>query len=96
VCLGRCTGKAQEGEDISVFDNPGPVKYHPRKTANARPADTALILRAGRFSKKLLRRESGASQHAIDRFFRGERIHPGTRKKLAQTVEELERRGQSV
>jgi hypothetical protein len=25
----------------------------------------------------------------IDRFFRGERIHPGTRKKLAHTVEEL-------
>jgi hypothetical protein len=30
----------------------------------------------------------------IDRFLRGERIHPGTRKKLAQTVEELERSGQ--
>jgi hypothetical protein len=80
--------------DISVFDNAGPVKYRPRKTANTRPADISLILRASRFSKKMLRRESGASQHAIDRFFRGERIHPGTRKKLAQTVEEMERAGQ--
>jgi hypothetical protein len=88
--------RSQEGEDISVLDNAGPIKYHPRKTANTRPADAALILRAGRFSKKLLRRESGASQHAIDRFFRGERIHPGTRTKLAQAVEQLERRGQCV
>jgi len=85
--------KAQEGEDISVFDNVGPVKYHPRKTANTRPANAVLIQRASRFSKKLLRRESGASQHAIDRFFRGERIHPGTRKMLAQVVERLEQSG---
>jgi hypothetical protein len=81
--------RSQEGEDISVFDNAAPVKYHPRKTTNTRPADAALILRASRFSKKLLRRESGASQHAIDRFFRGERIHPGIRKKLAEAVERL-------
>jgi hypothetical protein len=83
--------RAQEGEEISVLDNAGPVKYHPRKTANTRPADVALIFRASRFSKKLLRRESGASQHAIDRFFRGERIHPATRATVAQAVERLER-----
>jgi hypothetical protein len=81
--------RSQEGEDISVLDNVGPVQYHRRKTTNTRPADAALIQRAGHFSKKLLRRESGASQHAIDRFFRGERIHPGTRKKLAEAVERL-------
>jgi hypothetical protein len=86
--------RLQEGEDIGVFDNAGPVKYHPHKTANTRPADAALILRASRFSKKLLRRESGASQHAIDRFFRRERIHPSTRKKLAEVVEKLECCGQ--
>lgn len=86
--------RSQEGDDISVFDNAGPTKYHPRKTANTRPADAALILRASRFSKRLLRRESGVSQHAIDRFFRGHRIHPGTRKKVALAVEELEHRGQ--
>jgi hypothetical protein len=83
--------KSQEGEDISVLDNRGPVRYYPGKTANTRPADAALILRASRFSKKLLGRESGASQHAVDRFFRGESIHPGTRKKLAQAVEKLEK-----
>jgi hypothetical protein len=82
--------KTQEGEDISVFDNAGPVKYYPRKTLNTRPADSALILKASRFSKKLLRRISGASQHAIDRFLRGERIHPGTRKKVAEALEKLE------
>jgi hypothetical protein len=29
------------------------------------------------------------SQHAIERFIRGERIHPSTRKKLADAVERL-------
>lgn len=72
----------------------GPVKYHSRKMAYTRPADAALILTAGRFPKKLRRRESGASQHAIDGLLRGERIRPGTREKLEQTVAELERRGQ--
>jgi hypothetical protein len=72
--------RSQEGEDISIFDNAGPVKYHPRKTANTRPADAALTQRASGFPKKLLRRKSGVSQHAIDRFLDSERIHPGTRK----------------
>ena len=56
-----------------------------------RPADGALIQRARRFAKKLLKRESRVSQHAIDRFLDGERIHPATRKKLAETVDKLER-----
>jgi len=76
--------RSQEGEDISVFDNAGPIKYHPRKTANTRPADAALILRAGRFSKKLLRRESGASQHAIDRVL-SRRTHPPRHANKAST-----------
>ena len=88
--------RAQEGEDVSVLENTGPIKYHRHQTANTRPADAALILRASRFSKKLLRRESGASQHAIDRFFRGQRIHPGTRKRVAQALEKLERSGERV
>ena len=83
--------RSQEGEDISILDSAGPVIYHPGKTANTRPADAALIQRARRFPKKLLRRESGASQHAIDRFFSGNRVHPNTRKKIAQTVQALER-----
>jgi hypothetical protein len=83
--------RSQEGEDISVLDNVGPVRYYPRKTANTRPADASLTQRASRFSKKLLRRESEVSQHAIDGFLDGERIHPATRKKLAETVDRLER-----
>jgi len=86
--------RSQEGEDISVFDSTGPIKYHPRKTADTRPADASLILRARHFSKKLLRRESSASQHAIDRFLRGESIHPRTRKKLAEALERLRLREQ--
>jgi len=54
--------RTQEGEDISVLDNGGPVKYYPRKTANTHLADAALIQRASRFPKKLFRRESGVSQ----------------------------------
>lgn len=61
----------------------------PRKTMNTCPADAGLIQRASRFPKKLLGRESGVSQHAIDRFLGGERIHPGMRKKLEQAVERL-------
>ena len=51
----------------------------------------SLIQRASRFSKKLFRHESEVSQHAIDRFLDGKRIHPATRKKLAETVDRLER-----
>jgi hypothetical protein len=69
----------------------GLVGLSSEKIKLTRPADAALIQQARRFPKKLLRRESGVSQHAIDRFFRGERIHPGTQKKLAVTVEKLER-----
>ena len=89
---GEIERRSQEGEDICVLDNVGPVKYHPRKTANTRPADVALIQRARRFPKKLLRSKSRVSQHAIDRFLDGERTHPGTRQRLAQAVEKLENR----
>ena len=82
------------GTDYHPARATGPIQYGVRKTANTRPADGALIQRASRFSKKLLRRESGVSQHAIDRFLDGERIHPGTRKRLEETVAELEGRGQ--
>ena len=90
----RQTGEESESRRPffrSLLDSVGPVQYHPHKTANTRPADAALIQRASRFPKKLLRHESRVSQHAIDRFLGGERIHPGTRKKVAQIVEELER-----
>jgi len=38
-------------------------------------------------------RESDVSQHAIERFLDGKRIHPATRKKLADAVDKLEREG---
>jgi DNA-binding LacI/PurR family transcriptional regulator len=38
-----------------------------------------------------LMRESGVSQHAIERFLDGEkRVHPATRLKIARAVERLE------
>src|SRR5216110_2381776 len=83
--------RAQEGEDISVIENAGPIKYQTGQTANTRAADAGLILRARRFSMRRLMRESGVSQHAVERFLSGARLHPSTRARLAQTVEELER-----
>jgi hypothetical protein len=36
-------------------------------------------------------RASKASQHAIERFLDGERVHPATRARLERAVEKLER-----
>ena len=92
----RCVGKeverkAQEGEDISNAEHRGPIEYQDRRTANTRAADADLLLRAQRFSARQLRRVSGVSQHAVERFLRGERVHPRTRNRLAQAVETMER-----
>lgn len=86
--------RAQEGEDISVVENIRPRTYAARQTANTRAGDTDLIRRARRFSIRKLMRESGASQHATERFLRSERVHLATRARLAQAVEKLERSGQ--
>jgi hypothetical protein len=88
--------KAQEGEDISVLGNAGPIKYYRRQTANKRPANADLVHRASQFHKKALRRESGASQHAVDRCLNNERVHPATRAKLEKAVDRLERGRQLV
>jgi hypothetical protein len=82
--------RSQEGEDISIVEGTGPVRYQRRQTPKTRPADDTLILRAKRFSMRQLMRASGVSQHAVERFLRGERIHPGTRERLAKAVEALE------
>lgn len=42
--------KAQEGEDISVIENSGPIRYQVGQTKKTRAADPALILRAKKFS----------------------------------------------
>jgi hypothetical protein len=83
--------RAQEGEDVSVLENTGPIQYHRHQTAKTRAADAGLILRARRFPLRQLMRESRASQHAIERFLDGDRVHPATRARLARAVEKLER-----
>jgi hypothetical protein len=86
--------RAQEGEDVGALDNVGPIQYHRHQTSKTRAADAGLIVRARRFGLRRLMRESGASQHATERFLRSERVHPATRKKLAEAVERLRPRGQ--
>jgi hypothetical protein len=82
--------RAQEGEDVSALENSGPIKYQAGQTIKTRAADAGLILRARRYPLRHLMRQSGVSQHSVERFLQGERIHPGTRAKLAQVVEKLE------
>jgi hypothetical protein len=82
--------RGQEGEDPSLLENSGPIQYGRNRTANTRAADGALIRRARRFPLRRLMRESGVSQHAIERFLDGERVHPATRVRIARAVEKLE------
>lgn len=92
--------KAQEGEDISVIENPGPRIYgvgHARKT---RSADLELIVRAKRLledgviSQRRFVRLADVSQHSFGRFLDGARVHPGTRKAVSNAVEVLEQSDQ--
>jgi hypothetical protein len=83
--------RAQEGEDISVLENPGPIGYQAGQRTKTRAAHAGLILRAKRFSIRRLMRESGVSQHAIERFLSGARLHPATRARMAQAVQKVER-----
>ena len=83
--------KAQEGEDIGAIEDSGPIRYAPGQTRKTRAADAALILRAKKFWIRQLMRESGAGQHVVERFLRGERVHPSSRTRLTEAVEQLER-----
>jgi hypothetical protein len=83
--------KAQEGEDISVVENSGPITYQARRTRNTHAAEPGLILRAKRFPLRQLARESGVSPHAVERFLRGERVFPKTRARIAAALPRLER-----
>lgn len=83
--------KAQEGEDLSLLEGSGPLRYQAGQTGKTRAADPRLIRRAKRFSGRHLRRETGVGQYAFERFLRGEPVHPSTRARLAQGVEKLER-----
>jgi len=83
--------RGQEGEDPSLLGNTGPIQYGRNQTVNTRAGDAALIRRARRFPLRRLMRESGVSQHAIERFLDGERVHPATRVRIARAVEKPER-----
>jgi hypothetical protein len=82
--------RSQEGEDVSVLENSGPIKYHPHRRAKTRAGDPATIARARRFGLRQLMRESGRSQHPVQRFLDGEPVHPATRVSLEQAVHRLE------
>jgi hypothetical protein len=83
--------RAQEGEDVSLLEHSGPKRYGPRHAAKTRASDARSVEKARQYGLRQLMRESGASQHATERFLRGERVHPGTRAKLERAVEKLER-----
>jgi hypothetical protein len=83
--------RAQEGEDISVPESTGPIRYGAGQRAKTRSADPGLIVRASPFGVRPLMRESGASQHSVQRFLAGEPVHPATRVRLEQAVEKLDR-----
>lgn len=82
--------RAQEGEDVAVLEAEGPIRYGSGRKAKTRSAAPLLIQKARRYGLRLLMRASRTSQHATERFLRGERVHPGTRKKLADAVANLE------
>ena len=82
-------------EKIQAFSKQsGPIKYGARRTAKTRAADARSVEKARQYGLRQLMRESGVSQHSTERFLRGERVHPATRKKLAQALETLEQRHQ--
>lgn len=83
--------KAQEGEDISVLESGGPMTYQADRTRNTHAADPGLILRAQRFPLRQIMRESGLSQHAVQRFLAGGRVFPNTRARMMEVVRKLER-----
>jgi len=78
--------RAQEGEDVAVLEGKGPIHYGPRGSAKTRAADATLIAKARRYGLRELMRESGASQHATERFLSGERVHPRTRLKSKERL----------
>jgi hypothetical protein len=81
--------RAQEGEDISVLENTGPMQYRFKRTANTRAADHRLLKALTRFSLRQLE-QSGLTRDTIIQARRGARLHPKTRVRLAETIEELE------
>ena len=67
-----------------------PFGYGSKRKAKTRSADPTLILKAKGYGFRQLMRESGASQHATERFVKGQRVHPRTRIKLEEAIKRLE------
>ncbi len=83
--------KAQEGEDPAIFENKGPIRYGSGRASQTRSADPAVIAKARRYGLRQLMRESKASQHSVERFLVGGRVHPRTRARLKLAIEALDR-----
>ena len=81
--------RGQEGEEISILENAGPIQYSQRQTLKTRPCVPELMKRLNRFSLSQLER-SGLTRDTIIRARRGERVHPSTCTQLAEIVQELE------
>jgi hypothetical protein len=84
--------RAQEGEDISVIENTGPIRYQAGQTAKTRAADAGLVKRLWQFSLRQLTEASGLSRDTVIQARHNARLHPDTRASLLRAVEELERR----
>lgn len=75
--------RAQEGEDPSILENAGPIRYHSRQTLKTRPCAPELVKRLNQFSLSQLE-QSGLSRDTIIRARHGERVHPATCTRLAE------------
>ena len=80
--------RAQEGEDVSLIDTTGPIKYHRHQTLKTHPCAPELVKRLNGFSLSQLER-SGLSRDTIIKARRGERVHPATCIRLAETMQQL-------
>ena len=85
--------RAQEGEDVSVLENAGPIKYHSHQTLKTRPCVPELVKKLNRFSLSQLE-QSDLTRDTIIRARRGDRVHPSTCTRLAHTVQNLDREGE--
>jgi len=88
--------RAQEGEDLAILGDSGPIRYGSQRNAKTRSADPALIAKARHYGLRQLMREARTSQHSTERFLRGERVHPATRAKLTAAIATLDRASQSA
>jgi hypothetical protein len=88
--------RAQEGEDVAVLEGEGPIRYGSGRKAKTRSADPGLIVRARRYGLRELMRASKASQHSVQRFLAGGRVHPRTRARLNLALEDLEKAGLKI